>query len=342
MGYSEGFRRPPIAAFVLLNLPVLKRYKRPYRAYTMSNQFPEVFIGSSSEGERVARAIELHLHRHANVTIWMNGVFTPGVSFLQSLLNALGRFDFAVLILTPDDLLEKRDASYSSPRDNVIFELGLFMGRLGARRAFFVAEEDRKLTLPSDLDGISRLNYRRRDDIAAAVSPASTVLIDEIRKQGPLERAKQSTDSPNPRLVLSEPLSEAENELRLLARDFFRADYDGRQKSANRVTRLATEVPLDRVLLMSDSALPGERVAAGIALTSHVRKDPAIASYDAVHRAIERGLDDSRSRVRYRFVELVDQLPGLILRFRSKLQVLLREESNEAVRLRVESTLSHS
>jgi hypothetical protein len=271
----------------------------------------------------------------------MNGVFTPGVSFLQSLLNALDRFDFAVLILTPDDLLEKRDASYSSPRDNIVFELGLFMGRLGVRRAFFVAEEDRNLTLPSDLDGISRLDYRRRADIAAAVSPASTVLIDEIRKQGPLERDKQSTNSQDPRLVLSEPLSETENQLRLLAREFFRAGYDGRQKAASRVKTLATKVPLDRVLLMSDSALPGERVAAGIALTSHIRKVPAIASHDAVVQAIERGLDDSRSRVRYRFVELIDQVPELIVRFHSTLQALLGEESNEAVRTRIESTLSH-
>ena len=46
-------------------------------------------------------------------------------------MNALDQFDFAVMILSPDDMTESRDQSYASPRDNVLFELGLFMGRLG-------------------------------------------------------------------------------------------------------------------------------------------------------------------------------------------------------------------
>ena len=307
----------------------------------MSKQLPDIFIGSSSEGETVARAIELHLHKFADVTIWMNGVFKPGVSYLQSLMNALDRFDFAVLVLTPDDVLERRDDSYSSPRDNVVFELGLFMGRLGVRRTFFVAEEDKNLKLPSDLDGISRLDYRRRDDMIAAVSPACTVLINEIKKQGQLPPDEQPTISQDSRLTLSEPLTDAENQLRLLAREFFRADYEGRQVAATLVSKVATQVPLDRVLLMSDSAMPGERVAAGIALSTQIEKDAAIANQESVKLAIARGLDDSRSRVRYRYVELISKAPQLVLGFRSALEVLLKEDSNEAVRLLAASVLSN-
>jgi hypothetical protein len=298
----------------------------------MSNKLPEVFIGSSSEGEIVARAIELHLHRYADVTIWMNGVFKPGVSNLQSLLNALDRFDFAVLVLTPDDVLESRDDSFSSPRDNVVFELGLFMGRLGVRRAFFVAEEGKNLKLPSDLDGISRLDYRSRDDMVAALSPTCTVLINEIKKQGQLTSSRQPALSQDSRLVLSEPLTDAENRLRVLGREFFKADYAGRQLAAKLVSKMATQVPLDRVLLLTDSALPGERVAAGIALASHIAQDSAIASQDNVKLAIARGLDDSRSRVRYRYVALIAEVPQLIFSFRSALEDLLNEDSNEAVR----------
>jgi Predicted nucleotide-binding protein containing TIR-like domain len=307
----------------------------------MSKQLPEVFIGSSSEGEIVARAIEFHLHKYADVTMWMNKVFKPGVSYLQSLLNALDRFDFAVLVLTPDDVLESRDDSHSSPRDNVVFELGLFMGRLGVRRAFFVAEENKNLKLPSDLDGISRLDYRSRDDMIAAVSPACTVLINEIKKQGQLTIDKQSFIAQDSRLTLNEPLTDAENQLRSLAREFFKADYEGRQVAANRISKVATQVPLDRVLLMSDSAVPGERVAAGIALASHIKKDSAIANQDNVKLAIARGLDDSRSRVRYRYLELIANAPQLILGFRSALEVLLKEDSNEAVRLLAASALSN-
>lgn len=298
----------------------------------MSKQLPEVFIGSSSEGETVARAIELHLYKYADVTIWMNGVFKPGVSSLQSLLNALDRFDFAVLVLTPDDVLESRDESYSSPRDNVVFELGLFMGRLGARRAFFVAEENQNLKLPSDLNGISRLDYRGRDDMVAAVSPACTVLINEIKKQGQLTPDRQSTISQDSRLTLSEPLTDAENHLRLLAREFFNGDYEARKMAGTLVSKVAPQVPLDRVLLMSDSALPGERVAAGIALTSHIEKDSGIANQSNVKVAIARGLDDSRSRVRYRYVELIAKVPELIPAFRSALEDLIHEDTNEAIR----------
>ena len=71
----------------------------------MTPLLPELFIGSSSEGQAVARAIEIHLQQATDTTIWMNGVFRPEVSFLQSLLNALDNFDFAVLVLTPDKLL---------------------------------------------------------------------------------------------------------------------------------------------------------------------------------------------------------------------------------------------
>jgi hypothetical protein len=37
---------------------------------------------------------------------------------------------FAVLVLTPDDLVRGRKIGTFGPRDNVVFELGLFMGRL--------------------------------------------------------------------------------------------------------------------------------------------------------------------------------------------------------------------
>ena len=53
---------------------------------------------------------------------------------LQGLVEQVLKFDFAVLIMTPDDLTEKRGVSEMSPRDNVIFELGLFMGALGPAR----------------------------------------------------------------------------------------------------------------------------------------------------------------------------------------------------------------
>jgi predicted nucleotide-binding protein len=100
---------------------------------------PTIFIGSSSEAISVVDAFQSHLEDVAEVIPWRYGVFKSGESTLESLLKALNRFDFAALILTPDDLVESRGGTSSSPRDNVIFEIGLFIGRLGRERVFIVS-----------------------------------------------------------------------------------------------------------------------------------------------------------------------------------------------------------
>ena len=113
----------------------------------MTRELPSVFIGSSTEGLLVAREVELQFQQVAHTTIWKDGVFGPGSGYLESLMNALEQFDFAVMVLSPDDLIESRNESYASPRDNVIFELGLFMGRLGRSRTFIVHERNVNLKL---------------------------------------------------------------------------------------------------------------------------------------------------------------------------------------------------
>ena len=152
----------------------------------MPKELPSVFIGSSSEGLDIAREVELHLSREANVTLWTNGIFILGEGTLESLVNALDKFDFAVLVLSPDDLLETRGENFTSPRDNVLFELGLFMGRLGRRRTIILSEEGAQLKLPSDLNGITRATYRRRENqsLSAIVSPSCTIIINSMRSQG--------------------------------------------------------------------------------------------------------------------------------------------------------------
>jgi len=150
----------------------------------MEQHLPSVFIGSSTEGLDVAREVELQLQPVAITTIWKDGVFGLGSGTLESLMSVLEQFDFAVMVLSPDDVLESRDQNYASPRDNVIFELGLFIGRLGRKRVFIVHEDDRHLKLPSDLAGITASPYRRRDNLAAALSPTTTPIIRQIRSLG--------------------------------------------------------------------------------------------------------------------------------------------------------------
>ncbi|HZD48104.1 MAG TPA: nucleotide-binding protein, partial [Silvibacterium sp.] len=150
----------------------------------MNHQLPSVFIGSSTEGLDIAREVELQLQRDAETTIWKDDVFKPGSGVLETLMNLVEQFDFAVMVLSPDDLLESRGQSVPSPRDNVVFELGLFMGRLGRSRVFVLHEQNAVLKLPSDLAGITLLTYRERENRSAALSIPSTHIIKAIRANG--------------------------------------------------------------------------------------------------------------------------------------------------------------
>jgi Predicted nucleotide-binding protein containing TIR-like domain len=116
---------------------------------------PSIFIGSSSEGERIANAIQENLEGDGDVRVWRQGVFELGNSYLDSLIEELDKVDFAILVLTEDDITISRNQQTVSPRDNVLFELGLFMGRLGKNRSFFVYDKNKDIKMPSDLSGIN-------------------------------------------------------------------------------------------------------------------------------------------------------------------------------------------
>jgi hypothetical protein len=142
---------------------------------------PALFVGSSSEGLDLARAVRALLDEDAEVTLWKEGLFDLGSTFIDSLIKALPRFDFAAVILTADDLLTSREVTTLGPRDNVLFELGLFMGRLGRERTFVIRARGGQIKIPSDLAGLTTAMYdwpRADDNHQAAVGPAC----DNIRK----------------------------------------------------------------------------------------------------------------------------------------------------------------
>src|ERR1051325_8242527 len=137
----------------------------------MGERKPSMFIGSSSEGKRIAETIQLVLDEEIDCTVWNQGVFGLSSGTLESLVAAVDDYDFATLVLTPDDLLEKRDLKGRSPRDNVLFELGLFMGALGRDRTFIVHSRTPPPMLPSDLAGITPATYEERSNLEAALGP---------------------------------------------------------------------------------------------------------------------------------------------------------------------------
>lgn len=147
---------------------------------------PKVFVGSSKENLKVAKVLGEELEKHAEVIVWDEGVFRLNRGILEELLSKLVEFDFAVLILAPDDMTLSRDELKPSTRDNVLFECGLFMGRLGRDRVFIVYDTSIELKLPSDLAGLTLAPYDGNriegSNAAAAVRKASRLISESIEK----------------------------------------------------------------------------------------------------------------------------------------------------------------
>lgn len=113
---------------------------------------PRIFVGSSKEGVAIARQVKKELSRVADCEIWENQ-FELGNSALEDLVKNLSLYDYGVLVATGDDSTRSRRILKLAPRDNIIFEFGLFVGRLGREKTFLMVESGIKI--PSDLNGIT-------------------------------------------------------------------------------------------------------------------------------------------------------------------------------------------
>jgi hypothetical protein len=137
---------------------------------------PALFIASSAEGLPAAYAMQENLEYDTEPTVWTQGVFAPGRTVMEALLKHSQSTDFAAFICTADDLVTTRGEAFSAPRDNVIFELGLFIGASDPSRCFIVQPIGLEpLKLPSDLLGVETLGYmdsRADHNLVAALGPA--------------------------------------------------------------------------------------------------------------------------------------------------------------------------
>ncbi|HKN71448.1 MAG TPA: nucleotide-binding protein [Terriglobales bacterium] len=149
---------------------------------------PKLFIGSSAKSVKLAYAIHENLDDDAEVTVWKQGIFKLTKSALENLVGALDKFDFAVFVFAPDDTVKLGKRTYSAVRDNVVFELGLFMGKLGRDRVFVVTPKRSNLRIPTDLAGITlgRFDpYRNDKNLEAAFGPFCSKVLTSIRDRGP-------------------------------------------------------------------------------------------------------------------------------------------------------------
>jgi hypothetical protein len=122
---------------------------------------PRIFLGSSTQQAKLLTALTRGLADIADIDAWTT-VFNPGVSTLDRLVELTHEVDFAAFVFAQDDWTSKGpapdgDAGQASPRDNVVFEAGLFGGALGMRRTFILHARGAKL--PTDLLGLTSIRY---------------------------------------------------------------------------------------------------------------------------------------------------------------------------------------
>lgn len=125
-----------------------------------ANPSDKAFIGSSKEGLPIARSLQAQLKDDLPCILWDQGtMFGLGEATIEALENAVHQYSFGIFVFTPDDKLVSRKTKRPVGRDNVLFELGLFIGKLSRRRAFLVHPAKQAISLPSDLHGMATATY---------------------------------------------------------------------------------------------------------------------------------------------------------------------------------------
>ncbi len=165
----------------------------------MGKSRPNVFIASSVEGLKVADAINANLDHETYPTMWRAGTFRLGSNTIDDLVKKSSSVDFAIFVFTPDDAATIRDKSEQVVRDNVLFELGLFIGALGKERCYIVRPRGSDMHLPSDLLGIVTADYesnRPDNDLDSALNAPCRLIKEEIARHGPIAISLKGTVMP--------------------------------------------------------------------------------------------------------------------------------------------------
>lgn len=155
---------------------------------------PRLFIGCATESLDWARALQEELERYAEVEIWQQGIFDLNTAVFQSLINNTNVFDFACFIFQSQGTLKSRTGEYKVANENVLFETGLFLGRLGAKRVFVIRDRHEKPELPSDFNGIVTLSFDSESGYSSRRSrlgACTPTIIKKIQELGRMESRRQ-------------------------------------------------------------------------------------------------------------------------------------------------------
>lgn len=121
-----------------------------------------VFIGSSEKDLKYAKAIAKILEKEQVTAIgwWDRDVFPHGQTLIESLEVAMWKANAAILVAGPGDSVQKAGGEIvAQPRDNVIFEYGMFVAARGRQRVG-LATFFEKVELPSDIGGVLHMRLK--------------------------------------------------------------------------------------------------------------------------------------------------------------------------------------
>ena len=159
----------------LIAVELGERLRQRNQLVVSTNPRPVLFVGSSKESLPIAQVIQSNLaYDDFVVRLWTDEVFGASQFPIIELEKQLREADFAVLVLGPDDEVLSRNEKSNAPRDNVIFELGLFMGALSHERTFMIVPREYDIKIPTDLLGLTPMDYKsgNPNDLASSLGPA--------------------------------------------------------------------------------------------------------------------------------------------------------------------------
>lgn len=143
-----------------------------------------VFVGSSSKSIGVGEALKRSLSTDDVIVVpWKElGVFPLSEHTIESLERTANKCHFAVFVLGLDDLIQGKKGESYVPRDNVVFELGLFLGRIGRRRSYMLKPQGIDVHLPSDLSGVTWAEFVLPGTRVNDVREASLQILDAMKR----------------------------------------------------------------------------------------------------------------------------------------------------------------
>jgi hypothetical protein len=184
---------------------------------------PTIFIASSSEAISVAEAVHIKLEQEMRVKLWENAFELSSIA-ITTLISKTKEADYAVFVFHPDDKTLIREKEYNSVRDNVVLELGMFIGALGLERCFILVPKSAETTfrLPTDLAGVTATFYDDQEhDLTDSVTGSCAKIKQSVKK---LEALKTKTETTSEAETLRQQLHNTQSQIWSMNHDIQRAN----------------------------------------------------------------------------------------------------------------------